>query len=123
MPETPETAGDVQEIRYRLEAIEATQRLLVRADLDDLLASYLAIFSNDALLRDIYLLLDGRRKQIDIVSAMKADGKRTTNFSVSKKMEILRANGLVGLVPTDSQGKVYEKNRIVEEILQLSKKL
>lgn len=123
MPETLETAGDIQEIRYRLEGIEATQTLLVRDRRKALLEELVTVFESTRLLPEVYLAVDGKRTQNDLVDALRADGHNVNAVTVHRRIALLRDEGLIDLVPANGRGNVYKKNNKVEQILQLSKKL
>jgi DNA-binding transcriptional ArsR family regulator len=116
------TAAEIKEIRFKLEAIEATQLLLVRDRAKALLEDYLVLFAAQPDLRLVYLKVDGRRSQADIVSALKSDGTPLSQPTVSRRMQTLRDHGLIE--PTGADGAlVFEKNRIVEQVLRLSKRV
>ena len=123
MPETPETAGEIQEIRYRLEAIEATQNMLVRSEADALLKKFLPLFAETADLSAVYKAVDGTRTQAEILGALRATGLKISQPTLSRRMEILRENGLIDLVPSRRNGDVYQKNQLAERLLQLSKRI
>ena len=123
MPETPQTAGDIQEIRFRLEAIEATQLLLVRNQDQEFLVRYMSLFDANSDLAAIYLLVDGSRTQAEILSELHDEGSHISQSMLSRRMRTLHDAGLIERVPSSRTTTVYEKNRIVERVLQLSKKL
>lgn len=123
MPETPETASEIQVIRYRLEAIEATQMLLVRDRSDSLLAEFIALFEKFPELKDLYCLIDGKRTQADLIAEMNKIGHRLSQPTISRRMMVLSEHDLINLVYVNSNGHVYEKNRVVERVLRLSKRL
>lgn len=123
MPETPETAAEIQDIRFQLEEIQATQRLWVWDRMDELLAKFKSFFAKHADLRDIYLAIDGRRTQGELVEAFKDAGKPMSEPTMTRRIEILRDAGLIERTGTESRGKVYRKNPNVEKILQLSKRI
>lgn len=118
-----ETASDIQEIRFRLEAIEATQLALVRNIAPDLIVKILELFESTNGLKEVYLLVDGKRTQSSILDQLKADGVKTSQPTLSRRIQDLRDNGLIDLVPTSTSGDVYEKNRVIERVTQLSRRL
>ena len=120
MAETPETAAEIQTIRFELEAIRATQMLLMQDRVESLLDRYLRVFDEDPALRDVYLEIDGVRTQGAIVEAWAARGTGHSQPTTSRRMAKLRQLGLIEIVPTSDRGEVYEKNRMAEAILQLS---
>lgn len=123
MTETKETAAEIQEIRFKLEAIEATQLLLVRDRAKDLIADYQTLFAQTSQLDVVYLAIDGTRSQSEIVEALKRDGVSVSQATVSRRMDTLKDHGLIELVARGRRGDIYAKNRVVEQVLRLSKVL
>src|SRR5690348_4731344 len=95
-----EAERELRLIRMRLDAIEHTQEVLVRADHDRIWPPIEERFNADPLLAEIYLLVDGHRSQRDILAALKAKGITTTEATVSRRFIILRELDLVQLVDT-----------------------
>jgi DNA-binding HxlR family transcriptional regulator len=123
MVETPETAREIQEIRFELETIRSTQLLLLRDRVDSLRAQLLELFAGDDQLKRVYLALDGKRTQKQLKSAIEDDGYPISEATISRRLDKLREHGLVEEVASSETGKVYERNPLVEEILRLSRDL
>ena len=123
MPETPETASDIQEIRFRLEAIEATQNLLVRGRSEEYTQKYLRFFEGHGDLAAVYLAVDGRRSQVEIIRVLESRGLKLSAMTVSRRIRELKDEDLIEPARSDNRGNVYAKNRLVERLLQLSKRL
>lgn len=113
MSDSLETFGEIRQIRARLDAIEHSTDVLVRAQAKEILAQALAAFKKDDLLARVYLLVDGKRTQQDIGAALKEQGLPGDKAAiVSRKLERLNNDlQLVVLVERDGKGKVYRKTR------------
>ena len=125
MTESPGASDDIQDIRIKIHAIEATQVLLVRDRAASLLEEFLQLFKAQPGLDAIYKAVDGHRTQADIVTHLGQSGsiRNHSQPTISRRMEILVDNGLIEAIESTARGTVYEKNRIVERVLRLSKKL
>lgn len=121
MPETPETASEIQEIRFRLEAIEATQNMLVRREAPELLKAFLQLFQETPDLKSVYLAVNGQDTQAQILERLHAAGVTMSQPTLSRRMDVLKDNGLIERVPSSKSGDVYEKNKLVERMLRLSR--
>src|SRR5438034_6671398 len=109
MPESEETADEIQEIRMKLAAIEATQTLLVRERRDELLTLYKALFNEHPGLSSVYLAVDGNRTQVEIMKALATSGVEMSQPTLSRRVQILVDNGLIEAVSSHKAGKVFEK--------------
>lgn len=116
-----EVYNELRTIRSRVESIEKTQEVLVRAEADRILASLLPQFQADRVLGEVYLRVDGTKGQRQIVLALKDAGvPGASEATVSRKMDALRDMDLVELVDRTSFGNIYAKTQI-ERLLRLSK--
>lgn len=124
MPESDDAAEDIQAIRFQLENIEATQRLLVRDRAPSLTTAYFALFRDDESLLRVYLAVDGTRTQQEIVSHLEASGAGISQPTVSRKLTDLTREGLIEASSIrKGRALVYRKNLIMDDILQLSRRL
>jgi DNA-binding transcriptional ArsR family regulator len=117
MPETIDAFDELQTIRVRLDAIEQTQEMLVRANSAEILRDVDALTHDDDLAIRVYLLVDGQRTQGDI-----ADELGTTQPTVSKKITKLQQLHLVRVVEKRGGGNVYAK-AAADRILRLSPRI
>jgi hypothetical protein len=116
-----ELFSQIRTIRSRIEAIEGTQEVLVRAQARDILPQLQEAFAVDALAGRVYLEVDGNKSQSDIVAALSAAGHASSPASVSRKLEKLEQDlHLVVLADRTKAGKIYRKAQI-ERILNLSR--
>src|SRR5205823_13794538 len=84
--ELDELYNELRTIRSRVESIEKTQEVLVRAERDRILADILPVFEGDVVLARVYLLVDGARSQRQIVTAIAAaSGHGASEATVSRK--------------------------------------
>ena len=121
MSETPETAGDIQKIRYHVSVIEDSQMLLVRLNSDRLLKDFEELFSEKPILAQIYLQIDGSRTQAEILASMQDAGFEISQSTLSRRMRDLRDALLIEEIATQNGGVIHAKNPVVEKALQLSK--
>ena len=113
--------NELRTIRSRIESIERTQEVLVRAEAERILADILPRFREDLVLAHVYLLVDGIRGQRQITAAMTDAGlKGSSEATVSRKLEALRELDLVELVDRTAAGKIYAKSQI-DRLLRLSR--
>jgi len=123
MADTPETADDIRTIRYKIESIETTQHLLLRERKAQLLDDLLDIFAKKENLSDIYLAVNGRRSQADIVDFLKKSGGTISQPTVSRGMTTLEEEGLIEKVGVGPRGVLWGKKQVVEKVLRLSRHL
>jgi len=115
--------NELRTIRSRIESIERTQEVLVRAEADRILASILPRFREDLVLGQIYLLVDGIRGQRQITTAMSQAGMTgASEATVSRKLEALRDLDVIELVDRTAAGKIYAKTQ-VDRLLRLSRQV
>jgi hypothetical protein len=118
-----ELFAQIRTIRSRIETIERTQDILVRAEARNILPAIEKAFKADPLLARIYLAVDGVKTQSDIVEEIKMSGHRVSGASVSRKLEKLEKDfHLVDLADRTKAGKVYRKGEL-ERILRLSRRV
>lgn len=119
-----ETFHQLRLIRSRLEAIEHTQEVLVRVEAAAIWADIEAAFDKDALLADVYQLVDGRRTQQDIVAGLKdAGAPAASEATVSRALRRLREDlQLVRMLDSDGRGNVHAHVRL-HRILGLDRRI
>lgn len=110
-------------MRARLEGIEHRQEMLVRAHSDEILGAVWGYLDRDETLGEVFLLVDGKRTQQDIVAALKVKGIGATQPTVSRKLKKLSIElGLVEIGDRDAAGTVYAKSDL-DRILHLTPKV
>jgi CO dehydrogenase/acetyl-CoA synthase alpha subunit len=113
-----EMFNQVRTIRSRVEGIESTQEILVRAEIEDIVPPLLARMREDILLAKIYLKIDGVASQKEIAAALD-----TSEMTVSRKVDkLLKDEHIIVLVDRTAKGKIYDKAP-VERILNLSRRV
>ena len=117
MPESIDAFDELQQIRIRLDAIEQTQEMLVRANAAEVLADVDRLVATDKTAARAYLLVNGVRTQQEIAVALD-----TSDATVSRRLEKLRDLHLVRLVDRRGAGNVYEKSA-ADRILRLSHRI
>lgn len=122
MTDNLEVFSEIRQIRDRLESIEQTQELLVRADLHRILALIWQEMDNEPILAHVYLAVDGVRTQSVIADNLRAKGIPGSEPTVSRRLDKLRELGLVELIDQTKAGKVYRRTR-VDRILGVARRL
>jgi hypothetical protein len=113
-----EMFNQVRTIRSRIEGIESTQQILVRAEMNEIVPPLLERMKKDPLLAKVYLKVDGKLSQKEIAKALK-----TSEMTVSRKIETLdQDEHIIVLADRTGAGKIYDKAP-VEAILNLSRKI
>lgn len=123
MPESLDALNELATIRARIEGIEHTQEVLVRAHAKAILAEVDARFDADPILKAIYLLIDGTRTQQELVALLAGEGHTVSQPTVSRKIDVLRKD--LHLVEVDTRtraGETYKKTA-VDRILGITRRL
>lgn len=102
-------------IHERLDVIEGKVTLIARAEKK----AHLEVIRNDVVatpgLADVYLAIDGKRTQDEIRIAL-----GLTLATASRRFTALRKLGVVRLLESRKDGKVYGHDLSAEEVLDLS---
>lgn len=106
---------DVREIKWRVEGIEKSVDLLVRANRDLIIEDLMEFFGRSKDRVNVFLNVDGEKTVNQITAEL---GMRKPN--VSKRITELQNEGLVKIKKITKQGYVYEKTEKVR-ILNLEK--
>jgi DNA-binding transcriptional ArsR family regulator len=110
-------------IHSRLATIEGKINLVARAERDAILTALQAAIAKDPLLGQIYLLIDGRRTQQEILAELAAFGINSSQPTVSRRMtDLLTEYGIVDEV-RGGNSLVLRKNRAAEDILNLGRRV
>jgi DNA-binding transcriptional ArsR family regulator len=123
MPETLETADEIKSIRFKIEAIESTQELLLRERAPHIRREILEVFRRTPLLDVVYLAVNGQRSQAEIVDALAANGIAISQPTVSRRMDRLEHEGLIEKAGLGPRGVLWAKKAVVERTLRLSRYL
>jgi hypothetical protein len=103
-------------IHSRLDVIEGKVTVVARADRGKLLDAFREAVDKQPLIGQIYLALDGKKNQDEIVAEL--DSSPAT---VSRRMtEMNREYGMIELVKGEGRGKIYRHNREMESVLHLT---
>lgn len=113
----------VTAIHSRLDTINGKVTLVARAERERLLPILERAVREKPLIARIYLLLDGRRTQREISDALTEHGDAASEATVSRRLaEMSREHGIAEFVGNRG-GKVYRKNREMEEVLNLTSQM
>ena len=124
MPETPETFDEIRRLRVQVDDIGAMTETLVRSQGKELEATMMDRFKKDPVLTAVFLLVDAKRSQSEIVEKVgRSSGKGGTNSTISRKIEILSEEmHLIELADHKAKGKIYKRTKL-DRILGISRKL
>jgi hypothetical protein len=123
MPESLDAFSELREIRARVEGIEHRQEMLVRAHADEILKAIWTVLDKDPTLGEVFLLVDGKRTQQDIMAAFTANGVSASQPTVSRKLTALNIEfGLIEIASRDAVGARYRKSEL-DRILHLTPKV
>jgi hypothetical protein len=107
-------------IHSRLGVIEGKVNLVARAEREHLLGLIEERVREDALTGQIYLLLDGRRTQREVLEQLGALGIQSSQPSVSRRMTKMETEeGIIVHVGTGG-ASIYAHDPAMEKVLNLS---
>jgi len=109
---------DVKEIRYKVEALDASVDLLVRASRKEITSDLMDFFGKSNYRIKVFLAVDGEKTVNELVKSLKPILRNNVSASLTE----LAAQGLVYVKRTTREGKVYDKTEKVK-ILNLEKYL
>ena len=123
MPETPESADELKKIRFRIESIESTQGIILRHNASEYRQEILRLFEGDDELRRVYLAVDGKRTQAQIVAYLNEVGPSISQPTVSRRMAKLEDEGLISKLDATPSGVIWARKDVMERVLRLSRHL
>lgn len=107
-------------IHSRLGVIEGKVNLVARAERTQLLEIIEAAVQKDALIGQIYLLLDGVRTQKDLRLALKTYGIESSRSSLSRRLGHMERELGIAEVVEVTNATVHGREPAMEKILNLS---
>jgi hypothetical protein len=124
VPTTNEQIHDaLMVIDSQLRMVDGKVNLIARANREPLLKALQEVVTKRPMIGRIYLLLDGTRNQDEIVTELLQSGAGGSPGAVSRYLNDMQGeHGLIERVP-GGPGKTYRKNRELEQILNLTKKI
>jgi DNA-binding transcriptional ArsR family regulator len=108
---------DIREIKHRVEGIEKSVDLLVRANRKDIIADLMNFFGKSRERVKVFLEVDGERTVGQIAKVLQMEAQ-----NVSRRITELFEEGLIKVKKITKAGKIYEKTEKVQ-ILDLEKLL
>ena len=109
---------DVREIKYKVDDIDKSVDLLIRANRKEIVTDLMEFFGNSKDRIKVFLAIDGNRTVTDLVTYLKP----MIQPNVSKRISELTDEGLIYLKKSTKKGKTYDKTPKVK-ILNLEKVL
>ena len=110
-------------IHSRLGTIEGKINLVARAEREEILAVLEEAVREDPLVGQIYLLLDGKRTQQEILAELTNHGISPSQPTVSRRMaNLVTEYGIADPVGAGA-GTVLGKNRAAEDVLNLTRRI
>jgi len=123
VPDDAEIQNALLAIYSRLGTIEGKVNLVARADRAKVIDVLEEAFRKDPLLSQIYLLLDGKRTQQEVVDELARFGITPSQPTVSRRMANLVTEYGVADPAGTGGGAVLRKNRAAEDVLNLTKRV
>ena len=121
MPSDEEIHNALLAIHSRLNTIDGKVTLVARADRDRVLEVIEHAVRRNPMVGHIYLMLDGKRSQRQILAGLKQKGIETSEATVSRRIADMGSEyGIAEYVTTTAAGKIYRKNREMESVLNLA---
>jgi hypothetical protein len=116
VPTEQEIHNALLAIYSRLDVIEGKVTVIARTDRDKLLAELETVVKADPLIGRIYLALDGKKIQEQIVKELDS-----SKAAVSRKLvKMSREHGIAEVAKEKAGSKIYRRNKEMEEVLHLS---
>lgn len=115
MPESDETQQDIKEMKWHMEKVDNKLNFILRGN-GDALERIAEVFRGDEKVAQVYLLINGRRTQSEIVE--KVDFSAPT---VSRRIQKLSDNGLIQKKGYD-EGAIWARDE-VDSIYNLEAKV
>ncbi len=110
-------------IYARLGVIEGKVNLVARAEAPKLLVELEKTVRRKPLIGQLYLLLDGKTTQKELVEKLASFGITTSEATVSRTIAKMEAeHGIVDLVQGGA-AKIYRRDREMEKVLNLSQRI
>lgn len=110
-------------IHSRLGTIEGKINLVARADREAVLEALKVAIGDSPLLGQIYLLIDAKRSQQEIVAELKSFGITPSVATVSRRMRDLVTEYGIADEIREGASLVLRKNRAADDILNLSRRV
>ena len=115
MPESVELFNEIASLRDQVDDMSRSVAALTRKSgfKDDILEAMAA----DKMLADIFLLVDGKRSQVEILAELKAATKTGSAASVSRKIDILVEDwDLIRPTGRSSKGISYVQTSLAKDL-------
>ena len=109
---------DIKEIRYKVEALDKSVDLLVRANRSEIIKDILEFFGKSRDRIKVFLVVDGEKTVNQLVQSLKP----MIRNNVSSRLTELTDEGLIYVKKITREGKIYDKTEKVK-ILNLEKQL
>lgn len=115
MSESGELYATVNYIKHKVDALEKIELLNLRSN-KELHNEYVALFTDDSVLLDVYKAIDGIKAQKEIAPIVDK-----SEMTVSNKIKILLEYGLIEIKEVGANGKKIYKHSIAEQAFKLTR--
>lgn len=123
MAEDEELQNALLAIHSRLGTIEGKINLVARAEREQVLRVLEEAVRRDPLLGQIYLLIDGKRTQQDILAQLTSLGIVSSQPTISRRMaNLVTEYGIADPIGAGA-GTILRKNRAAEDVLNLTRRV
>lgn len=124
MSDADEIQNALLAIHSRLGTIEGKVNLVARAEREEILQVLEDAILKRPLLGQIYLLLDGKRSQREILEALTGLGISTSQPTVSRRMDdLVTEYGIADVTGRNAAETVLRKNRAADDVLNLTRRV
>jgi hypothetical protein len=107
MPESPELSKDIKEMKWRLESLDNSQNLIIRADRDKYLEVVSEIFGRSKRKVEVYRHIDGVKSQATLASELGID-----EGNLSRYLSDLCDGSLIEVARVQENGSpIYKKSK------------
>ncbi|MGY5863284.1 MAG: hypothetical protein RTV41_01655 [Candidatus Thorarchaeota archaeon] len=116
MPESEKLAENIEKMKWRLESIDSSQILMIKADRKKYLEVVKGVFGKSKAKVKVYRNIDGKRSQKKLASDLGMD-----ESNLSKEIRALREGGLIEVKQITKDGSHIYKKTKWDRILSISK--
>jgi DNA-binding MarR family transcriptional regulator len=115
MPESDELNVAIGHIKHKVDSMDRTLERLLRVNGKAMIADYLEQFRTDSLLGRIYLAIDGKKTQKELISEIGC-----SQPTISRRLQILQELDLIETIQTGRDGMSYQYTRM-EKLFNISR--
>lgn len=119
--ESKQILSIVKDIQSKVDSMDYTLEYMLKIDGQKIIDSYLKQFKENTFLKELYLLIDGKLSQKEIIEIIN-QSQSLSNPTATRRIEILREMGLIVQIDSRGGSPIYAKTKI-ERIFKLGSKI